>query len=348
MTNCFNCNAPLPEHAQYCPNCGQRAMGKRISVKSVLGEFIDSIFNIDNRFFRTIRDLFIPGQLSLVFVQGKRRSYMHPVRLLLVSAVVLIAVLNFFVKGKTDVLFADVGNKEKWEKEEKIHQLMLTADGVRVAIQDTTTNSEVIAATNSFYQALHPENDNYTDSLNIDYMMVNVSEANVNTRFARKDVLELDESELIKKYYPEASPLSQLKRQKELRLFLSSENPIDFLLNNITWQALLALPLVALFMRLLYVRRDFYYVEHLVFSIHCTTFFFFMITLIVIADDHVGEWLDVAVITSIGIYLLIAMKRFYRQNWWRTGIKYLLATFGYIVVLTTAGIVVFLLSLPFV
>lgn len=83
------------------------------------------------------------------------------------------------------------------------------------------------------------------------------------------------------------------------------------------------LPVFATLFKLLYIRKDFYFSEHLVFSIYYYNFFFlagsvYMILDLVSALDLVttllGFW--------IALYLLFAMKKMYRQSWQKTVFKY--------------------------
>jgi hypothetical protein len=83
------------------------------------------------------------------------------------------------------------------------------------------------------------------------------------------------------------------------------------------------LPIFALVLKLLYVRRDFYYSEHLVFSIYYYNFFFLAGSLSMLSG--LIPYLDfVSIIIGfwIAIYLLLGMKRMYKQGWGKTIIKY--------------------------
>ncbi len=97
-------------------------------------------------------------------------------------------------------------------------------------------------------------------------------------------------------------------------------------------------------MRLLYIRRDFYYVEHLIFSIHNTSLFFLTIIPIALFDDYLHDSITGLLFLFVAIYLLFSMKRFYQQRWWKTIIKYVVATTAYTLILSLAGLVVILIS----
>ncbi len=83
------------------------------------------------------------------------------------------------------------------------------------------------------------------------------------------------------------------------------------------------LPLFALLLKLLYVRRDFYYSEHLVFSIYYYNFFFLAGSIMLLIDQLPGgkniSWI---IGFWILIYMLLAMRKMYNQPWWKTILKY--------------------------
>lgn len=83
------------------------------------------------------------------------------------------------------------------------------------------------------------------------------------------------------------------------------------------------LPVFALVLKLLYIRRDFFYSEHLVFSIYYYNFFFLAGSFYMVLD--VIPWMGWAAIFVgfwIAIYLVMAMKKMYRQSWTKTIFKY--------------------------
>jgi hypothetical protein len=94
---------------------------------------------------------------------------------------------------------------------------------------------------------------------------------------------------------------------------------------------------------LLYLKHDFFYQEHLVFSIWCYNFFFIAGSLVMLANTTPWlRWIGVFLEFSIFAYLLFAMKRSYKQSWGKTLLKYgvFLSLFG---ISTLAGLFINLL-----
>ena len=84
-------------------------------------------------------------------------------------------------------------------------------------------------------------------------------------------------------------------------------------------------------MKLIYWRRDKYYVEHLIFSFHCHAFLFMILMVIsLINPSDLGNYFLGAI--GLGaIYLFVAMYRVYNQSIGKTLLKFILLTFTYMV-----------------
>lgn len=77
---CENCGQPLL--GGHCYACGQPRKGLVRHFSSILGDFADTVLNIDSRIFRSVGPLlFRPGFLSQEYFAGRRVRYVSPVRL---------------------------------------------------------------------------------------------------------------------------------------------------------------------------------------------------------------------------------------------------------------------------
>ena len=91
------------------------------------------------------------------------------------------------------------------------------------------------------------------------------------------------------------------------------------------------LPVFTLFLRFIYIRRKFTYIEHLIFVFHTQTVFFILLTIFYIlglatGSENIGWIFSVLFL----IYLLIAMKKFYKQGYFKTFFKFCILNLGYI------------------
>ncbi|MFO7371390.1 MAG: DUF3667 domain-containing protein [Bacteroidales bacterium] len=80
-TECPNCGYKLSQAFNYCPSCGQENHTHKLPFKHFVGEFLETLFHFDNKLLVTLRDLFIPGRMTLNYNQNKRGRYVPPVRL---------------------------------------------------------------------------------------------------------------------------------------------------------------------------------------------------------------------------------------------------------------------------
>ena len=98
------------------------------------------------------------------------------------------------------------------------------------------------------------------------------------------------------------------------------------------------LPIVALLLKLFYIRSKRYYVEHFVFMLHIHAMVFvamLLFLLLVFGTMHL-PWLEPfkdkagsVILWYVMIYLFLAMRFFYRQSWFKTALKFFLLVFSY-------------------
>ena len=85
--HCENCGAPLL--GEHCYACGQPTRGLVRHFSSVIGDFFDTVFDIDSRVLRTLGPLLArPGWLTLEYFAGRRVRYVTPTRLFLFLSLV--------------------------------------------------------------------------------------------------------------------------------------------------------------------------------------------------------------------------------------------------------------------
>lgn len=118
--------------------------------------------------------------------------------------------------------------------------------------------------------------------------------------------------------------LRYLKRQDEIWADIKSTA-----FSNFPKVFFLLLPLFAFFLKLLYIRRGFYYSEHLVFSIHYYNFFYLIGSFgVLLSFIPWFDWVKYAIGIWVVVYLFMGMRRVYKQGRRKTFIKFML--FGFI------------------
>ena len=83
---CPNCGQG-PIEGNYCSQCGQRKLSEDdYSVQSLVSDFASEVFNIENRFWKSFKDfLFKPASYTHAYLAGKRKRYLSPLKIFLIS-----------------------------------------------------------------------------------------------------------------------------------------------------------------------------------------------------------------------------------------------------------------------
>lgn len=110
---------------------------------------------------------------------------------------------------------------------------------------------------------------------------------------------------------------------------------LNELIAHVPTAIFLMLPVFAGFVWILYLRHERYYVEHLVFALHCHAFYFLLLLVVSllpggkVATDIGGT----AVLVGAPVYSVAALKRTYDQGWFKTLIKSGMLAFAYFILL---------------
>lgn len=105
---CANCGAAV--NGKYCAACGQRRHHAMHSTWHFLQEAAEDLTHADSRLWRTLAALLArPGFLTREFLDGRRVSYLPPVRLYLVLSVIYFLILALIPQTVDNrVRFAEV------------------------------------------------------------------------------------------------------------------------------------------------------------------------------------------------------------------------------------------------
>jgi hypothetical protein len=111
---CLNCGQPVD--GNFCAECGQENTDYRVSLRRLLGDAFDELFQLESRLWRSLWLLFrLPGLLTCEYVAGRRVRYTTPLRLYLIASVGY-----FFLAGVRPphaVIKADAGDATALQRE---------------------------------------------------------------------------------------------------------------------------------------------------------------------------------------------------------------------------------------
>jgi len=137
------------------------------------------------------------------------------------------------------------------------------------------------------------------------------------------------------------------ERGTNLQLFLIT------MISNVPYMVLCCIPLFAFVLKILYLRKHVFYIDHLVYALHIHTFAYLAIMLIVLATvglnrtvpDVLAGWIVGLLWTIFAVQIFLSIRRVYRQGWFLTVFKFFVGGFIYLVVLCVALVATFFLTL---
>jgi len=151
-------------------------------------------------------------------------------------------------------------------------------------------------------------------------------------------------------YYNTASPIDSLDedayeqaeefRQRMLRGMTHKQLVIDNFFKYLSYTLFILMPIFALILKLLYIRRKRFYIEHLVFTINMHSFALFILSLMLLIGIFIkGEDHFLAILLLlIPVYITIGMKRFYGQKIFKTMVKEFILSLLYTILLAASMI----------
>lgn len=338
---CPNCYYPLEPKASYCGNCGQKYTTGLVTIGELLRDFIESVLNIDSKVFRTIGALFSPGKLTNEYFKGKHKTYIAPLRIFFFMAVVHFAVLSF---TQLEVLkFNMFGNGSDPQKAAYHDIFMDELDSAKqVTLEKFPGNPVVKTAMDTLGAHIK---DTRGDSIQAGFISFdNVEGKEIN--IARKDMVDMPLDTLFQRYKIEGW-FAQLQIRQLIKLTVEGLNFSQFVLSQMVWMVILMMPALALILKLLYIRRKRYFVEHLIFSFHYHTFSFFVVSVAFLLTAAMGGeqyWPVAIAYSSLLPYLFIAMRRVYKQGGFKTFIKFTILNFSYLLIFVVFFVLAILVS----
>jgi len=96
-THCLNCGHSFK--GNFCPNCGQKAIVRRITAAVLVTDVIHFFTHIEKGFLFTTRSFLVrPGISSLNYLAGKRKQFQTPVSFFLIWTGLYILLHNTVIK----------------------------------------------------------------------------------------------------------------------------------------------------------------------------------------------------------------------------------------------------------
>jgi hypothetical protein len=354
LTHCENCGAEL--HGHWCDQCGQPAIEYRRSFRYVVADLLNEFLNWDSKFFTTIALLILkPWRLTNEFLAGKRVRYVNPLRLYLLASILFFFAVNYGTKGikfdptkfsdeKRAEVAAAIADKRS-EIEAELNKDNLTPEQrqkVQKALDYLTKPTfsatitpapEQTPSATAAGESPTAESGQRTYGPVGDRPFVVFDDAKSTTPFER---------------WIEARAKEKMGEQgTKMGLFIST------LFSNLPYMMLCCIPLFALVLKVLYIRRRLFYIDHLIYALHIHSFFYAAIMLIVLAtiglthfaSGAIAGWLIALLWIAFVTQIFLSIRYVYRQGWFFSIFKFFFGGFIYLIVLLAALAITFFATL---
>jgi Protein of unknown function (DUF3667) len=374
LTHCENCGAKLQGH--WCAKCGQPAIDYRRSFRHVIADLLNEFLNWDSKFFATIAILLTrPWKLTNQFLAGHRVSYVHPLRLYLLASILFFFAATFGIKS-THLHFQPLdlspstraeiqGELERGnvapEIRDKIEQALggePVSPEKRAALEKQLQNEALPkVARDAIQQRLEHGDPSPNVRAKLQYALKDLTpevrakvEESLKKAQDKAVIFEADDNEKpndLPKWFEKRAREKFGEHGTNIQLFLVT------LMSNLPYMMLACVPLFACVLKLLYVRRRIFYIDHLVYALHIHTFAYVGIILIVFATiglnrvipGSIAGWIIALLWTVFMVQIFVSIRRVYRQSWFISIFKFLFGGFIYLIVLVAALAATFFITL---
>jgi hypothetical protein len=357
---CLNCGQPLNGSENFCSYCGQKNTTAKLSFSIFLNNIFSGFFSYDSRFWKTLLPLlFKPGIVSKQYIEGKRERFVNPFQLYL-----HVSIIFFLVFGISENYLNNSNNSElpiKIENDSIVVANEQSLDSVFATIRNEVTknipedsvNLKNLEKFEKFVDVVQDEakkphavvidtaaNKSITGRIG-NFQKFYTLNPNLTTKQAL-DTLNLPSTFWNTFYYEQV-----IKTNKNVAK-IREDGGRDFLeklLSYIPISLFVFLPLFTLFLKLIYIRKNLNFMEHLVFVFHLQTVFFIMYLLFYLLGliFKIEEFLGTFFIIFL-LYLYKALRNFYQQKRGITILNFLLLNTFYFTLATIAFFAVTVVS----
>ncbi len=338
--SCLNCGASMSSDASFCEACGQAKLESRLNIVQLVKDFISNIFNLDGRLIRSVKHMWRPAFLATEYTSGKRRSYVNPIRFFLAMLVIAFFLLNNAMNSEA----FDKGTMNAISNVEQKKYVATYDSTICVLAPDISIEKE-LALRNAIFGQIKEKPTKIFVGGNI--MMWKLKEYEV----TRNDAYTMEIDSLFAKYNL-TKWYDQLFIKQLIKVDKDRSGSASYFVSKLIWGVLVFIFLLALLMKLLYIRSVYYYVEHLIVVIlSCAKMLLvfnliFLIQFLELNIPYINVFAAIVYFSSI-IYFFFTLKKYYNQGVFKTIVKTLTIYFAGFYIFIFSVALVLLASLAF-
>ena len=339
---CENCGAPMA--GPFCAQCGQAAVDYRRSFRHIIVDVLDSFLNWDSKFFATIAWLIArPWHLTNQFLAGRRVRYVHPLRLYLLVSILFFFVVNYWAKS----IHADPSKLSANDRADIAAELNdpdippAVKARIRAALDAKGRTQPEAQTSPSPETAVTPQPSVLASP------SPSVTSPSPSGDFGPMVQFDKPPSTGFEKWLEQRAKEKMGEHGSKMALFIAT------LFSNLPYMMFCCIPLFALVLKVLYVRKRVFYIDHLVYALHIHSFAYLAIMLIVLITLGLNRsipgafagWIIAALWITFATQIFLSIRRVYRQGWFIAVFKFFLGGFAYFIVLTVAFAITFFITI---
>ena len=339
---CENCRAPMG--GPFCAQCGQAAVDYRRSFRHIIVDVLDSFLNWDSKFFATIGWLIArPWHLTNQFLAGRRVRYVHPLRLYLLVSILFFFVVNYWAKS----IHADPSKLSAGDRADIAAELNdpdippAVKARIRAALDAKGRTQPEAQTSPSPETAVTPQPSVLASP------SPSVTSPSPSGDFGPMVQFDKPPSTGFEKWLEQRAKEKMGEHGSKMALFIAT------LFSNLPYMMFCCIPLFALVLKVLYVRKRVFYIDHLVYALHIHSFAYLAIMLIVLITIGLNRsipgafagWIIAALWITFAVQVFMSIRRVYRQGWFFTVFKFFLGGFVYLIVLSLALATTFFITI---
>jgi len=236
---CLNCGHHVEE--RFCPSCGQENTETRETFLSLVMKVIEDITHYEGKFWQSLKYLFFkPGFLTKEYLNGKRKSYLPPIRFYVFASFITFLLPDYL---------PEVDGKE----------------GPEIQVKEINVGT--------------PKEIDTTDQLsfNSDELILTTHYKTLQELDSTRKALDSTEAKMDAFEYWRCRKAIELRKYKPnelLHLFMEK------LEKNFPKSLFIYMPLFALVISLFHKKKNFLYFDHAIFTLHYFSFMLLAWTLV--------------------------------------------------------------------